>query len=542
MLSRMMDTIERTPLSASGFACAFAGIILIRTVLEALSSPSSSGFLPLDAPTTIHYALFYVAAYLAVTLVLGFFTKNYRNAAKAALFGFCIIWLPPIIDLISTGGAGSSMAYIFEAPAALILDFLTFFGPLDAAGITLGIRIEILLVLAAVAWRVYGVRKSLHAAGAAALTVYAALFALVALPSLIYALVLAATHLPVTSPSDTFVYLMQESNVVANALPRIAEPATSLASSELGFNKLMSLAYVPLLAGLGLLLVSRLDRKAFAAHTRNVRPLRALLYLALVALGAWSAAVFSSAVIGIADLFGVFALLLAWLAAWIAAVCMNDVYDQEIDAVSNAGRPLTQQAVTESGMHDTGVLLVLFSFLAAYAAGQYALVFLIAFTCCYYVYSVPPLRLKRVPVLSSLLIGFAALFSILGGYMLISPDKTLSGLPPFFVLGVIACFTLAVNVRDLKDIEGDSRAGVATIATMLAKRFGRPAAFHGIGMCVAVAYLLSPLAFPFLSLWMPALICGALSYLACVMHPFREHRIFFVFFVYAAAIVFSLGA
>lgn len=135
MLARLLAVLEGTTVTTSGFIYGLTGIIVIRAFLEVFSSPTATGFPPLEATTLIHYALFYITAYLLFTLIIGFFTKNYQKSAKIVLFGMTILWLPPLIDIVSTGGAGSTMTYLFDAPALLLTDFLTFFGPTAFSGL-----------------------------------------------------------------------------------------------------------------------------------------------------------------------------------------------------------------------------------------------------------------------------------------------------------------------------------------------------------------------------------------------------------------------
>ncbi len=528
MIERIFSLIERTPLTLAGWAAAFAGIVMIRVVLESVSSPSSGGFPALDPFTVVHYGLFYVAMYLLLALVIGAFTRNYASASKVLLFGMPVIWLPPLLDLVLT--KGSTMTYLFSTN--LLQDFLSFFGPLSS-GITLGIRIEIALALLFVVWYVYRARKSLVQAVLAAVATYAAMFLITALPSVFYALANGGVGvLPYLAN------VMRSSLLGVGMLPGNVVPLSDTIALELMFNKLMSLVYVVLCAVLGILLSYKLAPRKVRAHAHNIRPLRMLQFVCLVLLGALVG--FAGATL--VDMLALLVLVVGWCAAWLYAVCVNDVADEDIDAVSNAERPLIQGTLSRADFNDAGVLFLLFSLLAAWSAGYYSFIFLLAFTACYYVYSAEPLRLKRFPIVASALIALASLFSLFAGYFLLSPEKTFAAVPLLGVVGVLVCFTLGVNVRDLKDIAGDRAAGIATIPTIIAARFGERAAFQVTGALLALAFFASALFFPVPYLWASATAAALAGYYACVRMPYKEQLVALVCALYfiAALSLFTL--
>lgn len=539
MISSLISRLEHTTFTLTGFILGFSALIFVRFFLEALSSPTVSRNLSIDPTTLIHYALFYLATYLTLALIIGFFTRNYRAASALLLFCFLVIWLPPAFDLISSGGIGRTMAYLFAEPPQLLSRFLTFFGPLNAYGITLGIRIEIALALVFVTGYVYRVRRNVLLALAAALTSYLALFFLVALPSSIYALSLALGGDTATIIAFLDSALMTSGTVI-NALTGTVVPATPVIAFEVGFNKLMSLIFIPLIILLATVLCYKLDSRVVLAHVRNARPERLAHYIFLVLFGAF---------LGMAgrtgyawpDALGLLSLVIAFAAAWMHAVAVNDLEDEAIDSVSNTKRPLITNVISRSHMKESAFAFLVLSLLAAWTAGYHSLFFLCAFIACYYVYSAAPLRLKRVPALSSLLIACAAASALLAGLFFSVPEKIFDAIPMTAVLGVVVCYALAVHMRDLKDIDGDVVGNVRTVAVLLHKRFGLRVAHHAIGALVALSFFLSPFFFPIPYLWLVAVPAGVLGYVACSVLPYKEYRVFCVYFAYllfAAVLLF----
>lgn len=532
MITSFIERLERVPLTLAGFMTGFAALLFVRFFLEALSSPTVSRNLSIDPTTLIHYALFYLATYLTLALIVGFFTRNYRATSSLLLFCFAIIWLPPSFDLISSGGIGKTMAYLFTEPSQLVAHFLTFFGPITVYGITLGIRVEIALALIFVTAYVYRACRNVSLALAAALASYAALFCLVALPSIAYALSLAFGGSD-ASVLDFLDSALMTSGTVTNALTGPVVPAAPVIAFELGFSKLMSLIFIPLIVFLSAMLCFKLDPRGVSALLKNARPERLAHYVILVLFGAFLGMA-GRAGYAWPDVLGLLSLLVAFAAAWMHAVAVNDLEDEAIDAVSNTERPLIAHTVSRERMKESAHAFLMLALLASWAAGYYSLFFLCAFVAFYYAYSAAPLRLKRVPVLSSLLIAGAAASALLAGLFFSAPEKSFDAIPMTALLGVIVCYALGVHMRDLKDIDGDAAGNVSTVAVLLRKRFGLRAAHHAIGALVALSFFISPLFFPIPHLWFVAIPAGVCGYVACARLPYKEYRVFSVYFAFLA--------
>src|SRR3989344_6045857 len=152
MLNKLLEQIKNQEITIVQWMTGFIGIVFIRFIFESLSSPTSSGLIPSDAYTLIHYGLFWITLVLGLIIVVGFFSKDYLLTAKIALFGLPVIWLAPIFDIIISGGNGFVQSYIFDSGRKLIFDFFTFFGSDLTQGATYGMRIEMIIVLIGIGW------------------------------------------------------------------------------------------------------------------------------------------------------------------------------------------------------------------------------------------------------------------------------------------------------------------------------------------------------------------------------------------------------
>ena len=232
------------------------------------------------------------------------------------------------------------------------------------------------------------------------------------------------------------------------------------------------------------------------------------------------------------DVMAFVVLFLAYFCAWIFAVGVNDIVDIEIDRVSNQDRPLVTSTVTEEEVHSANIFFLLWSFIGAFLVGYWAVFAMMLFTAAYYIYSAPPLRLKRVPLLATFFIALASLSATAAGFYFASPDQLAIEFPGRLLLLVIIFFTLITNVKDIKDIDGDRAAGIATIPTMFSEGIGKTV----VGAIVVIAFLSVPAILASAALFIPSLIAAGVGYYFVIAEPYHERRIFVLYFIYAIVV------
>jgi 4-hydroxybenzoate polyprenyltransferase len=131
----------------------------------------------------------------------------------------------------------------------------------------------------------------------------------------------------------------------------------------------------------------------------------------------------------------------------------------------------------------TVILAVLFSSVTGFEN----VFFILLFMGNYFLYSMPPFRFKRVFILSKLVIGFNSLVCVMLGFNLAKGG--LAGIPDFIYILTLIGITLASNFIDIKDHEGDRKAGIWTLPTVLG--LGRSKKIMGV--IFILLYLLFPL-------------------------------------------------
>lgn len=533
MWKLLFARLEETVFSWSGFASAFVGVVGVRLFLEILSSPTSTGALATDFSTILHYALFYFAVMLALTFVLSRCLRApERRVLPVVLFGLTLTWIAPLIDFFGTFGKGMTMAYMFAAPWQLLGNLVSFFGPFILPGVTVGMRLEILLMTVVMFFYAKYHGRTFFQSVFVALAGYATIFFFVGLPS-----ILSFAHDVLTfsfAKKNSAVLVWLEDVARSSFLTRSYLHPTIRLSQDRFFEVLFNVAMGQALFWISAALIGRFAWKHHAqtirAILRNMRPARVIHYVLLLTAG------FAFAVTqrhvkldwNWLDVSTFLLTVVGFWSAWMFAVCVNDLVDEVTDQISNARRPLITGVLSHQAMKKAAAGFFGTMLLAGFLTGTYTLFFLGSFTAAYWVYSVPPLRLKRVPILSNFLVGIACLSAFLAGFYLVSADRTMGAVPFSVVVFVLIGFTLAANVKDLKDIAGDRAEGVLTIPVWLGERKARRA----IGVMIALVFLMVPFVFGSI-LWIPSIAAAFVALAVCIESKMPERGIFALYFLYA---------
>lgn len=531
MIKKILEDVEKSEITIGGWFLGFTGIVFIRFILEVISSPIPSGLIPSDAQTLVQYWLSFLAIILGIMCIAVYFTKN-KNVAKLALFGLPVIWLGPIVDIITSFGKGHTITYIFDGPKTLLADFLNFFGP----QVTIGLRMELFIIIFAVGFYVWYASKNIRKTVCASLLSYIFLFFIFAIPSIIY---VAQDIFTPTNPATTggvlnfLISSISQSNIFHNTIDASLLYGSSSRAFELGFDKLLSQISFILSFIFCAIWFWQTKKEKFVAVIKNSRPERVAFYLVLLFLGMTCAYISGYGKINVwLDWFGAVTIALSWYGAWLYAVHVNDVEDVSIDSISNNNRPITSKALTAKEMCDSSYVWLATSLFGAWSAGYYTFFFCLVYTASYYIYSASPLRLKRVPLLSSFLISMACLSSVLAGFFFLSANKTVQAFPQLLIPGIIIMFTLAVNIRDVKDIEGDKKEGIKTLPVI----FGN----HGkqvVGGMLALSFLLAPIFLSFYTLYILAIPAAIIGYKLVTKKSYSDRHIFYLFFAFAISSV-----
>jgi len=514
------------PITFNSWVASFVGIVLIRVLLEQFSSFKPGEFILINLSSIIHNNIFFLASTLGLMVILMFFAKtSIKEVVVICLCVALVTWVPPVIDLVLGGVGGDTMSYIFLPGKELFFQFIAFFGGYSSSGITWGMEIGIMMGIIFCFAYVYTITKNIFRAFGAAFVFYCFMFFLGSIPSLI-ALFLP----PENGVSTSVIQSIISSHIIQNNLdPNFT--ATNQGLIEFGFNKTMLgiSTIVAMLATFSLFLLGA--RKKLMAVIRNSRPEIVFYYLLLFVFGmvltqeAW----FTNWIDVESCLLAIFSIICVGM----FGICQNDIHDEAIDAVSNKNRPLVTKKLSVDDLETASKIFLIFAFLSAYASSLYVLFFTCLGLSATFIYSNPPLRLKRFVILSSSFIGLACGSVVLEGFFLVNPDKAITAFPFSLFLAIIVFHTALANMKDIKDFEGDNAAGIKTIPTLL----GLEKSKKIIAGIICFFFLLTPWYFHIPFLIIPSIATSLLSLYFITEKNYKSWKVPMVCAIYLILVI-----
>lgn len=530
-ISRFVTSIEGASLSFFSWVVGFFSIVVIRVFLEIFSS-SVPEISPIPYGVTFfHDTLFYIAEFLAFALVLHFITReDIVRISKVLTLGFCTIWIAPIVDLLVSGGKGIVMSYFFLPLTALGNAFLT----LGGGNMTFGIRTEIIVAMVLCGGYAYIKTQKPASALLAALAGYAIVFACLAMP--VWLTSIGKIFAPGQGNYDPRIFLADAFAASRAGVNTIAQgmSASLWSGVEISFDTAMGMTFFLVDVALVAWWAVRARSGMVKAVLRNIRPERMAHYILMVVAGSALAIFLLHPVFTQFDGVVFAVLLITFASAWCFAVCVNDATDVAIDAISNRERPLVSGTLSKEEMKNIAGFFLATALVGGYLSGYWAFFCVITFLAIFYIHAAPPLRLKRIPLLASFLIAIASLASVLAGFYFVDTSHLLSDFPTNIMALILISFTLGLNFKDMKDVEGDRAEGIMTVPVLFGENYGSIAT----GVLFACAFFVVPIILGSWAIFWPSLIAGAIGYVIIIMEPYREWRVFVLWFAYLFVLFF----
>lgn len=532
-VKKIIENIENSPTSfwlwLASFTCVIALRILVENWLDNFRNASGL-FLFYEFA---HTFLFFLIAYLIFLWILQKFLKiGFNKISNVLLWGYFLIISPPIADHIISGGQGYWSFYKFDSLTGLFQRFLTFFGDKPEIGITYGVRIEVALALVFIfAYNLLKLSsknnsqqififknlkikelfgnsetinkfsiliKSLLTTTAA----YIVFFLLGTFPAWITIAVkgFSKGFLKVNEV-DTAQMFLAPAFIFSKNIPDIVS----------SLNVKMSIVYslvLIFLSVVGCLLFSRKKTLSFFA---NARYPQLLYHWGLIVIGMGLASLFSNTNIEINffNILGFLVLLLAVLFAWLASVVSNDIEDKNTDALTpNKNRPFVKEIFSLEEYKTLGWILFAASiFFSAIVNFKIALLLLV-YQAIAWIYSCPPIKLKRFVFVSTFVSALALLMVFFSGFILVSPDQSIKTVPASIISLFIFGCVFILPIKDFKDIIGDKKEGNRTIPVLFGEQWGKII----VGSGTFISFILSVLVFNEPRLFWWAMLCGGVSY------------------------------
>ncbi|MBI5150562.1 MAG: UbiA family prenyltransferase [Candidatus Omnitrophica bacterium] len=497
--NNIIERLESSPIPFLYVLLTFFFAVTLRNFLETyIDGEIASADLAADLA---HYYLSYTCLAMALVILFHFATKTpVARIARVILPSFFILILPPVSWVLIPAWRGFGIGYMFpDTHPDLLLQFLTFFGPLMDSGVMPGMRVEIALAVGASFLYFLAKGQNFFRSLWFSLLTYAVIFIYCALP-VAYVTLMHALGLEdeITVPAMTNFCLL-----------------------------------LILILGWGLLY---LHNKTYCREVlKDIRPLRLLHFLFMFALGITLSG-FSHGqplILTSGVFFHAIFLVTAVIFAWLFAVTTNNIADYDIDVITNPGRPTVTRVIPAQDYQYFPWLFFTLAVIYSGAINLISLFLVLVFMGNYFLYSMPPLRLKRVTFFSKLLISFNSLVLVLLGHLFHSGDFAL---PLGVIFFFLVCITAALNFIDIKDYEGDKKAGIQTLPVIL----GLERSKKVIGIFFVVSYIVAGLVFSHVPILLLAAGAGALQFFFLTRKPYREDHVLGVYLVSVAVLIFLL--
>jgi 4-hydroxybenzoate polyprenyltransferase len=516
--STYLSTLLKTPFSYGQWMiavmCLIIGRVWIEYALSNLPHASARIFFLFSA----HFFLSLLCTLLLfLPLVVWRARVSVQEAAGVLIFGFLVVLTPPLIDTIVAQGGHFWNFYKFDGLSGwengkgLLWRFFTFFGDRPDIGVTYGVRVEILL--SSIFFSSYVFLKTRHwlRAFGTFFLAYGVFFFLGTLPSWL-TLFWEGWFQPLTSITDiTVAQLFFTPEPLFGQSPPSLEGTLSIK---------MSLVYTLFVVGLVMLEVRYFFPRLWRALVGNARFPQLFYHSGLACVGMGLAVMVTGAPLPL-TLFNVLAFCVLHIAlwcAWLATVVANDCVDIHIDRQTNAFRPLPSQTISPKLYRSIGWTFFWMSILLASLLGFSVVFFFLAYHMLAWVYSVPPLRLKRLPLLATGIAALSSLCIVYAGFTLVAGGESLQAFPRIIAFFLLGAFTLILPVKDFKDRVGDASDGVYTLPVLLGEEWAK----RVIGGSLWLVYMASLFLFHDARLFLPSLLAGGLSFLMVMLASDRS--------------------
>ncbi len=519
-IEKLFTKLENLEFKLKDWIFVFVSVILIKMIMDALSG--NSIFTMNYIEIFIHSMFIYLfTALILMIIVIKLTRQPLKKVAGVSLIAIFTLPLVNIIDLTFSAGKDYFRAYIFQSPTGVIHDFITFFGGNPTTGITYGMRIQTALVCIALGVYIFIRTKKYWKAILGGLLGYTTMFCCFALPSIIANIILFIQGKENT-PQSVIAHFAVGRPLVGNFLI----PRYNI------FDIKFSLWLAVFITIALFLLQLTADKKKAWAFFKNLRLTRVLSQLAPY-LGGFAVAYIltqNKPYLGIYEWLSFAVLGLAILWNWIFGLCLNDIYDIDVDKQSKANnwRPLPSGIMSIPEFWSIAFISFLMSSVLALLVDYRFFLFMSVLNAIVYIYSTPPIRLRRFIFLSNTLIAFLFVLVVMMGAMFMSSSPHIQAFPREILIAVFVIIFLIASIKDVKDREADKQNGITTIPTLFGEKKGKLVT----ATMFTLAYFVVPIALREPMLFLVATGFGIFTFLILAANKLQERLMFVVTLCY----------
>jgi 4-hydroxybenzoate polyprenyltransferase len=169
---------------------------------------------------------------------------------------------------------------------------------------------------------------------------------------------------------------------------------------------------------------------------------------------------------GVLDFAGILLIFLCPAFGFSAAQVLNDFIDIEGDRITKPRNPLIR-GIERKYYVVWGVCLTTLCLAISSMINFSAFLIMIAFLMLSVIYSAPPVRLKRIPVISTFMLSVSVILILALGFSVFYGNRALNELPLAIIIPTLVSITLGFSTKDIKDLKGDKADGVLTLPGLL---------------------------------------------------------------------------
>jgi len=526
-IESLTQKIERKKISFQILFLSVFSIAFIRNFFEKLFKNENIYFAD-DYITTLityffHFNFFWYSVFFGLVILLFFFTKKVtkiKSILNIALFAFPIILFPPFFDFIINN---KDLMLYPNNPADFIYDSLNFFSfNKKLYGITLGMRIEILIVCMFFGLYVYIKTKKI----------------IRSFISIIISYLFIVFHgIWLSFFAQIYEFGFNFTNNFNLAECKLFTSGYVLRDSQ---NKISVIYIFSTSFFLALILYFK-NLKIFKALFSQLRITRIFHYLLLLVFGI----LIGKRIVLIQffhdtsflnfyhisnpfEIIGILASIFSLSFSFYSAVIFNDIGDLKIDKINEPQRPLSKQIINIRQYKNIGLLLLILSLSFAYCINISFFLIIILINIFAYLYSIEPFRLKKYFLISNFSLGFIALFTFFLGTSVYLEHIFFKFIP--IKISIIIFFTISSisQIKDIKDYIGDKQNGIKNILTLTSFKTGQ----YIIGFQILFFAFFIPLFFNFNNLLLLSILLSILMLYFLVFNKFSEKILFSVYFIF----------
>ena len=216
---------------------------------------------------------------------------------------------------------------------------------------------------------------------------------------------------------------------------------------------------------------------------------------------------------------------------------INDLFDVDVDRIASKQNPLLL-GIPRNLYKVFAGFLGFFALCCALTINFTAFLIIGAYLILGVIYSTPPVRLKRVPVISTFILALAVTLAIAVGFSVYYGGRALSAIPGKLLIPTLVAITVGFAAKDIDHVVGDKACGIVTLPVLLYY----PDRVSGR---LLMAFIIST-CFLFYAFFIPQVMFGAIMCAACTLlytiiikRP-REWFYFLLLFAFGTYLVYSI--